>query len=206
MNDPKLLEGVAKVLAKLKQIPVGPGRWKVLLLCSLFFFLSKCYLLGFLAVFVSFLFLRNTYFWLHRVFIAVLELLPVVENRGCSLWRRGHFSLRQLLSLRAQALGAHGLRRCSSRVPEHRLRRPVARGILPDQGSNPCLLPWQVDSLPLNQQGSPTQGTFVHTLLISVGASSNGFLKGLIIWLQKCQNCHPALSVKRMIALPAFQF
>ena len=155
MNDPKLLEGVAKVLAKLKQIPAGPGRWKVLLLCSLFFFLSKCYLLGFLAVFVSFLFLRNTYFWLHRVFIAVLELLPVVENRGCSLWRRGHFSLRQLLSLRAQALGAHGLRRCSSRVPEHRLRRPVARGILPDQGSNPCLLRQQADSLPLSHEGSP---------------------------------------------------
>ena len=146
-----------------------------------FFFFKQMLFTGFLSCVCFFSFFENTYFWLHRVFIAVLELLPVVENRGCSLWRRGHFSLRQLLSLRAQALGAHGLRRCSSRVPEHRLRRPVARGILPDQGSNPCLLPWQVDSLPLNQQGSPTQGTFVHTLLISVGASSNGFLKGLII-------------------------
>ena len=27
-------------------------------------------------------------------------------------------------------------------------------GILPDQGLNPCLLHWQVDSLPLSQQGS----------------------------------------------------
>ena len=27
--------------------------------------------------------------------------------------------------------------------------------ILPDQGSNPCLLNWQADSLPLSHQGSP---------------------------------------------------
>ena len=31
----------------------------------------------------------------------------------------------------------------------------AACGIFPDQGSNPCLLHWQVDSLPLNHQGSP---------------------------------------------------
>ena len=28
-------------------------------------------------------------------------------------------------------------------------------GIFPDQGSNPCRLHWQVDSLPLSHQGSP---------------------------------------------------
>ena len=28
-------------------------------------------------------------------------------------------------------------------------------GILPDQGSNPCLLHWQASSLPLSHQGSP---------------------------------------------------
>ena len=32
---------------------------------------------------------------------------------------------------------------------------PVACGIFPDQGSNPCLLHWQADSLPLSHQGSP---------------------------------------------------
>ena len=37
----------------------------------------------------------------------------------------------------------------------HRLSCPSARGIFLDQGSNPCLLPWQVDSLPLSHQGSP---------------------------------------------------
>ena len=31
---------------------------------------------------------------------------------------------------------------------------PIACGIFLDQGSNPCLLHWQVDSLPLNNQGN----------------------------------------------------
>ena len=34
----------------------------------------------------------------------------------------------------------------------HRLRCSVASGIFPDQGSHPCLLYWQEDSLPLNCQ------------------------------------------------------
>ena len=37
------------------------------------------------------------------------------------------------------------------------------------------------DSLPLSHQGSPTLGIFICTLLISVGASSNVFLKGLLL-------------------------
>ena len=32
---------------------------------------------------------------------------------------------------------------------------PVGCEIFPDQGSNPCPLHWQVDSLPLDHQGSP---------------------------------------------------
>ena len=35
------------------------------------------------------------------------------------------------------------------------LRCSVAHGISPDQGSNPGLLLWQADSLPLSHQGSP---------------------------------------------------
>ena len=31
----------------------------------------------------------------------------------------------------------------------------LLQGIFPGQGSNPCLLHWQVDSLPLSHQGSP---------------------------------------------------
>ena len=34
----------------------------------------------------------------------------------------------------------------------NRLSRSKAWGIFPDQGSNPCLLHWQVDSLPLSYQ------------------------------------------------------
>ena len=37
----------------------------------------------------------------------------------------------------------------------HRLSCSTACGIFPNQGSNPCPLPWQADSLPLRHQGSP---------------------------------------------------
>ena len=37
----------------------------------------------------------------------------------------------------------------------HGLRLSVARGIFPDQGSNPHLLHWQADSSPRSHQGSP---------------------------------------------------
>ena len=39
-----------------------------------------------------------------------------------------------------------------------------ACGILPDQGSNPCLLHWQVNYLPLNHQGSPSLIVFCLSL------------------------------------------
>ena len=37
-----------------------------------------------------------------------------------------------------------------------------ARGVFPYQGSNPCLMHWQADSLPLSHQGSPVV-SFFHT-------------------------------------------
>ena len=40
-------------------------------------------------------------------------------------------------------------------VVAHGLSCPAACGILPDQGSNLCLLHWQVDSLPLSHLGGP---------------------------------------------------
>ena len=45
-----------------------------------------------------------------------------------------------------------------STVVVHGLSYSVACEIFPDQGSNPCLLHWQADSLPLSHQGSPTDG------------------------------------------------
>ena len=57
---------------------------------------------------------------------------------------------------------AYGLNSCGSQAPERRLSSCSAQaqlllacGILPDQGSNPCPLHWQVDSQPLRHKGSP---------------------------------------------------
>ena len=49
--------------------------------------------------------LRNIYFWLCWVFISVLELPPVVENRGCSLLVEGG-----LLIAVAPLIGGTGFR------------------------------------------------------------------------------------------------
>ena len=62
----------------------------------------------------------------------------------------------QGFSYGAQASGLAGFRSCSSQALEHvgsvavalRLSCLTACGIFPAQGSNPCLLPWQVDSFP----------------------------------------------------------
>ena len=63
---------------------------------------------------------------------------------------------------RAQALGcpssvvvAPGPWSTGSVVAMHGLNCSSACGIFPDQGSNPCLVHWQVDSLPLSHQGIP---------------------------------------------------
>ena len=63
----------------------------------------------------------------------------------------------------AWALGIVGFSSCGFWALEHRLNIVAHRltcsmtcGILPYQGSNPCLLHWQVDSLPLSHQRSPS--------------------------------------------------
>ena len=48
-----------------------------------------------------------------------------------------------------------GLGHVASVVVEHRLSCPAACAVFPEQESNPCLLHWQADSLPLSHQGSP---------------------------------------------------
>ena len=62
----------------------------------------------------------------------------------------------------ARARGCAGFSSCSSRALRHRLNScgprlgcSAACGTFPDQGSNPCLLHWQADSLPLSHLGSP---------------------------------------------------
>ena len=68
---------------------------------------------------------------------------------------------------RAQALGLQWLPHVGSVVMVPRLQStgsiavvhghscPMACGIFPDQGLNPCLLHWQMDSFPLSDKGSP---------------------------------------------------
>ena len=71
----------------------------------------------------------------------------------------------------------------ASLVAEHSC--PVACGIFPDQGSNPCLLHWQADSLPLDHQGSLTEGCLgcFQILAIVNTAYEQKYLKYLLLTL-----------------------
>ena len=59
------------------------------------------------------------------------------------------------LGCRPSVVVALGLSSCGSWALEHRLSCSMACGIFPDQRSNWCLPHCQVDSLPLDHQGSP---------------------------------------------------
>ena len=75
------------------------------------------------------------------------------------------FSLRGCSCCRAWALGTW-----ASVAVARVLSRPAACGIFPDQRSNPRLLHWQADSLPLDHQGSPTVVLTDHTYTHPVSA------------------------------------
>ena len=97
-----------------------------------------------------FFFFFNLFFWLWWVLVSVRGLSPVVASGGHSSSQCAGLSPWQPLSLRST-----GSRRAGSAVVAHSLSCSVARGIFPDQGSNPCPLHWQADSQPLRHQGSP---------------------------------------------------
>ena len=65
----------------------------------------------------------------------------------------------------------------ASVVVAHGLSCPVAYGIFPDRGLNPCLLIWQVDSYPLDHQGSPT-----HSLYMEISRCSPSMCSLLSHW------------------------
>ena len=113
------------------------GKW------SLFFFFFK-----FIYLFI--------YFWLCWVFVSVRGLSLVAASGGHSSSQCAGLSLSRPLLLRST-----GSRRAGSAVVAHGPSSSAARGIFPDQGSNPCLLHWQADSQPLHHQGS--QITFLDT-------------------------------------------
>ena len=98
----------------------------------------------------------------HSLFLAVLGLCCctdfslVATSGGFSLVAVLSFSLQQLL------LWSMSFTCCSLWALEYRLsscgswtQLLPSMWIFPDQGSNPCLLPWKADSLPLSHQGSP---------------------------------------------------
>ena len=90
------------------------------------------------------------YFWLCWVFVSVRGLSLVVVSGGYSSSRCAGLSLSWPLLLRST-----GSRCAGSVVVAHGPSCSAARGIFPDQGSNPCPLHWQADSQPLRHQGSP---------------------------------------------------
>ena len=93
------------------------------------------------------------YLWLCWVFVSVRGLSLVVASGGHSSSRREGLSLSWPLLLRST-----GSRHTGSVIVAHGPSCSAARGILPDQGSNPCPLHWQADSQPLCHQGSPLYG------------------------------------------------
>ena len=70
------------------------------------------------------------------------------------------YSLLAIHGLRAEGaspVAEHGLWSVTaSVVVAHGLSYSKECGILPDQGSNPCLLNWQMDSYLLSHQGGPS--------------------------------------------------
>ena len=97
------------------------------------------------------------YLWLRWVFVSVRGLSLVAASGGHSSSRCAGLSLLRPLLLRST-----GSRRAGSAIVAHGPSCSVARGILPDQGSNPCPLHWQADSQPLRHQGSP--GSYIFTI------------------------------------------
>ena len=67
----------------------------------------------------------------------------------CGAWALGALRLQQLRFPGSSSCGHH-----SSVAGAHGLSCSVACGDFPDQGSNPCALQQQMDSLPLNHQQS----------------------------------------------------
>ena len=100
--------------------------------------------------FYLFIYLFYFNFWLCWVFVSVRGLSRVAASGGHSSSRCAGPSLSRLLLLQST-----GSRRAGSVVVAHGPSCSAACGILPDQGSNPCPLHWQVDSQPLRHQGSP---------------------------------------------------
>ena len=124
-----------------------------------FFFFLKGYLFTFFFFF-KITFYLFIYLWLCWVFVSVRGLSLVVASGGHSSSRCAGPSPSRPLLLRST-----GSRRAGSAIVAHGPSCSAARGIFPDQGSNPCLLHWQADSQPLRHQGSPQEWFLIWQIL-----------------------------------------
>ena len=120
--------------------------------------------------FVFLIYLFFIYLWLCWVFVSVQGLSLVAASGGHSSLRCAGLSLSRPLLLRST-----GSRRAGSVVVAHWPSCSAARGIFPDQGSNPCPLHWQADSQPLRHQGSP-QACFIPQIVVRTSMS-------LLLWI-----------------------
>ena len=115
---------------------------------SYFFFFFKDFLIYlFIYLFLAVLGLRF-----------VRGLSPAAASGGHSSSRRGDRSSSRCAGLsppRPLPSRGTGSRRACSAIVAHGPSRSAARGILPDQGPNPCPPHQQADSQPLRHQGSP---------------------------------------------------
>ena len=95
-----------------------------------------------LYICLSFFFFKEHLFiyWLRWVLFAAQAFF------SCGEWGLLFVAVRELLIVVASCCGAWALGAWASVVVARELSCPVACGIFPDQGSNPCPLHWQVDS------------------------------------------------------------
>ena len=134
-------------------------------------------LLPFLKAFLFFKAL--TFFFIH---LSALNLrccadFPLVVVSGghssCAVWAShcGGVSCSgsQTLGARASVVAAPGPQNTGSIAVVPRLSCSTACVFFPDQGSYPCPLHWQVDSSPLDHQGSPRKLCFQRVHLIESG-------------------------------------
>ena len=74
---------------------------------------------------------------------------------SCGKWGRLFIAVRGPLTIAGPPAAEHRLQTRGLSNCAHGPSCSTARGILPDQGSNPCPLHRQADSQPLRHQGSP---------------------------------------------------
>ena len=111
---------------------------------------------------VFFFFLIYLIIWGYAESLSLLWLFSSWDESGLPSSCSEGFSLMWLLLLQSMGPRARGLSIAAPRLNScaHRLLClccSEACGIFSDQGSNPYLLHWEVDSLLLSHQGSPAQ-------------------------------------------------